>query len=230
MQVLLGSSISRLYNTAMITLSNDGSQTVFSEQFNEHYHSIHGAYTEAMHVFINAGLDLFSDKENLTIFEMGFGTGLNAFLTLQHKSPTQNIIYHSIDLYPLKKDLYTQLNYGQSNELQNLFIQQFHDSHWNTELKINENFYLSKIHNDILNYPLTAQYDLVYFDAFSPRHQENCWSKALFEKIFHHMTKGAILVTYCAKGSIKRLLTQIGFRIETLQGPPGKREMIRAHK
>jgi len=214
----------------MFQQTNDGSQTLYSEQFNEHYHSIHGAKSEAMHVFIKHGLEQFKDKESIAIFEMGFGTGLNAYLSLKHKAKHQTVFYHSIDLYPLESEVFEQLQVEPDLDQNDSFIKDFHHSPWEQRLPLTDSYTLLKSKADITTINLDLYYDLIYFDAFSPRHQEECWAEHIFNTLYSHLKPKGILVTYCAKGSLKRLLKQIGFRVETLTGPPGKREMIRAHK
>ena len=167
----------------MLYITKDGSCTLYSEQFNEHYHSIHGAVQEANHVFINAGLNYFENKTKLTIFEMGFGTGLNALLSLLKKSPKQEIIYHSIELYPLQKEAFKDLNYGSDLKQQQLYIQQFHESPWDQDLSLAADFKLRKINADIKQYIFETKYDLIYFDAFSPSHQDELWTEDIFKKI-----------------------------------------------
>ncbi len=208
--------------------TKDGSYTIYHQLLDETYHSIHGAVQEAKHVFIDAGLKYF-DQKNLSVFEIGFGTGLNACLTFVEAQQQQlNIIYHTIEKYPLSKALIGQLNY--SEYLSKKLLLKVHDMDWETENELAENFTFKKISANLLDYELKQTYDICYFDAFAPNKQPELWSEIIFKKLFDSLKEGGILVTYCAKGAVKRTLKQVGFEVQTLPGPPGKREMVRAVK
>lgn len=214
----------------------DGSHSIYIKELDEHYHSIHGAIQESKHVFINAGLNFGINeqkKKSVNIFEVGFGTGLNAFLTLlqaeQNNIPIQ---YTSIEFYPLNAEFYEKLNYTESlseKGMQDLFLK-LHQAEWEKEIEISHAFTLHKLHESIQEYSTPEKFDVIYFDAFGPRAQSEMWTKQIFEKMFSILATDGILVTYCAKGEVKRILKSVGFKVESLQGPPGKREMIRAMK
>lgn len=215
-----------------IEMTADGSHTLFVPELNEHYHSVNGAVQESMHIFINTGLQ-HTTKAELNVFEVGFGTGLNAYLTaLQAEQSYRKIHYTSIEAYPVDVALANQLNYpSQFGENYELFAK-LHTVSWNREEQVTENFLLKKIEADFTNFDFTtiANIDLVYFDAFAPDKQNDMWSLELFDKLYAIMNTEAILVTYCAKGVIRRMMQQAGFVVERLSGPPGKREMLRATK
>lgn len=211
--------------------SNDGSHTIYNETIDENYHSLHGAISESEHIFIkNALLDC--KKDAIKIFEVGFGTGLNAYLSLieAHKWRKQ-IMYEAIELYPLENSIIESLNYANllPREYTNYYTE-LHATRWNQWSEISPFFSLKKIDGDILAFELSKGYDVVYFDAFSPEKQPELWGDFLFAKIFKAMAEGGVLTTYSAKGIVKRTLKEIGFKVELIPGPPGKRHMIRAIK
>lgn len=218
-------------NGISIQVSEDGSHTIFNQNIGESYHSIHGAYTESMHVFINNGM-LYKKKSSLKILEIGFGTGLNAILALTEGVKRDiDILYDAIELYPLPEYIFNSLNYSEILTLNNndVFLQ-LHNCPWNKQVQINMHFELRKIHADFINVELNSTYDIVFFDAFSPEKQPELWSAYVFEKIYKSMSKGGILTTYCSKGIVKQNLRNSGFVLERLPGPPGKRHMLRATK
>lgn len=210
--------------------TNDGSSTLFSAHFNEHYHSMHGAVAESAHVFILQGLDLVQTNP-VRILELGFGTGLNAWLTLLKTSPlARSVSYHTVELYPLSAEVYNQLNYAKNADEQRSF-RLLHEAPWEQCCAITEHFNLHKLKADIANMTFPQAIDLVYFDAFSPDTQPDLWSDDVFNRLFEVMNPGAILTTYCAKGVIRRRMQTVGFTVERIPGPPGgKREILRAHK
>ena len=216
-----------------IILTKDGSHTLFVPALNEHYHSIHGAIQESKHVFIKEGLS-YCQKKNITVFEIGFGTGLNALLALLESFKYDiRIYYHTIDNYPLDIKIINQLNYPEilklSGKERKLFFY-MHNAEWNKELELHNNFRFTKIRKDITEFYIPFKYDLVFFDAFAPDKQPEMWDKEIFQKIYDNLAPGGILITYCAKGQVKRTLGSVGFIVESVQGPPGKREIIRARK
>ena len=219
-----------------VYLTDDGSHSIISEQFNESYHSRHGALKESLHVFINAGLKALNAKESLNILEVGLGTGLNVWLTLlENKNLGKTINFTGIEPYPISEEMAQSLNYpavaensGDSTN-QESFLK-IHTEAWETPISLNENFTLTKLKTTLENFSTDQKFDLVYFDAFAPNAQPELWTEAIFQQVFDLMAPGGIMVTYCAKGTVKRGLKAIGFTVETLEGPPGKREMTRAVK
>lgn len=224
-------------NLEIIT-TNDGSNTLFVPELNERYHSIHGAIQESRHVFIRSGLNYFLDKyqkKDVAIFEVGFGTGLNTFLTLIESEKQQlTIKYSAIESYPLTNELWSRLNYIEqindySKEQLQFFFNQIHLVEWEKYVEVQEKFILQKINSSLLEFNCDKKFDIIYFDAFAPTVQPELWTKEIFKKLYDVMNVNGILVTYCAKGIVKRTLKEVGFFVESIQGPPGKREMIRAH-
>ena len=212
-----------------IKKTSDGSSTIFVEELNEHYHSIHGAYNEAIHVFIKSGIEYYNQKD-IKIFEVGFGTGLNACLSAEHaKENNINIEYHSIEKYPVEQELIQQLNYPEIVGNQEIF-NKIHSVNWNQCEEVHELFSLKKIQNDLKSFSCEEQFDIIYFDAFAPEKQENMWSIEVFKKMIEILKRDGVLVTYCAKGSIRRRMVEVGFKVDRIPGPPGKREMLRATK
>lgn len=213
-------------------LTEDGSSSLFSNQFETLYHSKHGALNESRHVFIQAGLvPMASIFPTVRILEMGFGTGLNAILAQQfaqnHQIP---IRFTSFEQYPIDLDLLDALNYCTTIPYPKYLFEKIHFSQWNQWNEISENFLLHKRQDDILLLNDSNEYNLVFFDAFSPNEQPELWEPIVFEKIYNALVLDGCLVTYCAKGQVKRNLRSVGFEVESLPGPPGKREMTRAWK
>lgn len=209
----------------------DGSHTLYVPELDEHYHSTNGAVQESTHVFIEAGLKRI-EKNDIKILEIGFGTGLNTLLTLKNKGDKQ-IDYHTFELYPLPYSIVDKLNYAICIDESLLGIfNQMHQQEWNTTAELSKDFLLTKIEADfsLLGYSHTCQYDLVYFDAFAPNKQEEMWTEAIFNHLYSITASNGVLVTYCAKGSVRRMLQNSGYFVERLPGPPGKREMLRATK
>lgn len=197
------------------------------------YHSIHGAVTESLHVFIDAGLNYLAEKQNsISVFEMGFGTGLNALLTYQHAQHSNCVIhYDAIEQFPLPKEITDQLEYpaylGDST-LRAVFDEMHQAPFISKEISSPE-FVLNKINQDINDLKeLPSRYDVIYFDAFAPNSQAELWEPNILTRCFDAMHSGGVLVTYCAKGQLRRDLQSVGFVVERLPGPPGKREMLRA--
>jgi tRNA U34 5-methylaminomethyl-2-thiouridine-forming methyltransferase MnmC len=216
-----------------VITTSDGSKSIFLPELNENYHSNHGALQEAEHVFIQNGLSQFFGNSSLVIFELGFGTGLNALLTLVAAEKNKiSIDYVGIEAFPVEQELVQQLAYEQLVDAQfSHFYSELHASTWNEQNRVSEFFTLEKIHAKVENYsPRIGSVDMVYFDAFGPRAQKEMWEINILEKMFNLLKPSGILVTYCANGQFKRDLKALGFSIEVLPGPPGKREMTRATK
>lgn len=208
----------------------DGSKTLFIPAMNEQYHSVNGALTESDHVFIGKGFRSHPAPAPV-IFEVGFGTGLNALLTaLEAETQKRHTRYFSIEKYPLKPVEIETLSYGNilSEDADTLF-KQLHAAPWETEVQLTEFFSLHKIKADLKTWDFeeTSFFDLIYFDAFGPDKQPEMWQEPIFKKLFDRCLPGAFLVTYSAKGEIRRRLESCGFKMERLPGPPGKRQMLR---
>lgn len=215
-----------------IILTSDGSKTIHMVDWDEQYHSKHGAIQEAYHVFIKSGLSLFRNRP-VAILEIGFGTGLNALITMIEAEELKlKINYTGVEAYPVLLEELQQLNYVQQlNALHQLKdFQYMHTSPWEKEIDINDNFILIKQQKDFLEIDDENKYDLIYFDAFGARVQPELWTESIFFKMFNALKDNGILVTYAAKGSVRRAMLSVGFKVERLPGPPGKREMLRASK
>jgi len=214
-------------------ITSDGSHTLYIKELDETYHSKHGAIQEAEHVFVKAGLDCF-DQSEMSVLEIGFGTGLNAFLTLLYAHKNNNVInYTGLEAFPLDVELTSQLNYttqlNSSNDEKTLF-NKLHSCSWDEKHVIDAHFSLTKIHHKMDAYFPIKEFNIIFFDAFGPNIQPDMWTKEVFVKMYESLVEGGVLVTYCAKGSVKRTLKEVGFELESLPGPPGKREMSRAIK
>jgi tRNA U34 5-methylaminomethyl-2-thiouridine-forming methyltransferase MnmC len=210
----------------------DGSTTIHLKEWDECYHSKHGAIQEAKHVFIKNGLSLFDDKP-VSILEIGFGTGLNAFFTfLETNSKQQNINYVGVEAYPVDANEVLQMNYVAelgALEFENIF-EKFHKSEWNRKTEISTDFSLTKRKQFFDEIDDLEIFDLIYFDAFGYRVQPELWSTEIFQKMYNSLKPNGVLVTYAARGVVKRSMISVGFTVEKLAGPPGKREMFRATK
>ena len=214
-----------------LIITKDGSHTLYIKELDEYYHSHFGAIAESRHVFIEAGLKAVN-KNKISIFEMGFGTGLNAFLTLAENMGTGKTIHYScIEKYPLDKKTYLSLNYSSHcPDIDREYFIRLHESSWSEDSIISDDFILNKTRADISDFDFQRQFDLVYFDAFGPDKQPELWTTEIFSKIYRNMRTGAILTTYSSKGQIRRNMGKAGFRFEKLEGPPGKWDMTRAWK
>lgn len=212
-------------------LTEDGSHTLFVDELNEHYHSTHGAISESMHVFIKQGLRTL-DLPSMRIIEIGFGTGLNALLTIiEAFRCNMEIYYHAVEKYPLTEPEYSKLNY--ENLMKSSpegLLQKIHSCPWNKAVRISEDVTLYKEESDFRSMRPPSNINLVYFDAFSPDKQPELWSTDVIAKIAELCDPGAVLVTYSSKGVVRRTLLSCGFEVAKVAGPPGKREMIRAIK
>lgn len=216
-----------------IVTTEDGSHTLYIPEMDEHYHSTHGALQESKHIFIEAGLKA-NQKDELCVFEVGLGTGLNALLTLITADELSiKLNYISIEKYPLSEEEYNGLNYSeQTNFDYKPNYLAIHKCDWNQSIILTANFHFKKLQSDIrtLEFSNLEMFDVIYFDAFAPNKQVGLWDKSIFDKIYKHCNPGAVLVTYCAKGEVRRNLQAVGFKVERLPGPPGKREILRAIK
>ena len=217
---------------AKIILSDDGSHTLFSEQFQVTYHSHHGSLQESNTIFIKAGLRYLKEKghESIRIFEMGFGSGLNALLSyLFGKEEVIEIYYTGIEAYPIDLETAQKLNYVEILGLDTKSKKVFEDMHRLASFA-EASFQFNKIIDRIEDTSIQTQFDVVFYDAFSPDIQTNLWNEELMSKMYDALNPGGILVTYCAKGAFKRALKSCGFIVEALPGPKGKREITRAIK
>ncbi len=209
--------------------TEDGSHTLYNQAIDECYHSVHGAKNESNHIFIQSAF-LQCRKQEISVFEVGFGTGLNAFLTyLTAEKNNQKVHYETVELFPVTHDFYSNLNYSETDKERSIF-EKLHQSEWNKYTSINSDFSLFKHFGDMKDLELKNMFDIVYFDAFSPEKQPDMWDKLIFEKLYNAMNQDAILTTYCAKGVVRRTLQEVGFTVERLAGPIGKREILRATK
>jgi tRNA U34 5-methylaminomethyl-2-thiouridine-forming methyltransferase MnmC len=214
-------------------ITEDGSHTIYLPEMDEHYHSTHGAIQESMHIYINQGL-LQLTKKKISIFEIGFGTGLNAFLTLAFaENKKLDINYFSIEKYPLPEIDYLKLNYPKNifPEFADVF-EKLHRSKWDSIVEISPAFSLMKIHDDLRSFKFDElpQFDLVYYDAFAPGKQPEMWTDEIIQKVASAVKKDGILVTYCAKGSVRRAFSSAGFHMERIPGPIGKKEILKGKK
>ena len=218
----------------VITVTDDGSHSLFNPELNECYHSKFGAITESEHIFIKCGLLKVSEtRSQINILEIGFGTGLNALLTLRATMHSKKIHFTAVELYPIDKQIVKSLNYCDSWDLESYtdYFLTMHQSAWEMDFKVTDNFTLNKIEIDLCNYqPPVNSFDLIYFDAFSPNVQPELWTTAIFQKLYNSLNENGILVTYCAKGIVKQALRDAGFIVKRLTGPPGKRHIISAEK
>jgi tRNA U34 5-methylaminomethyl-2-thiouridine-forming methyltransferase MnmC len=210
----------------------DGSTTIHLKEWNECYHSKHGAIQEAKHVFIKNGLALFPNQ-SISILEIGFGTGLNAFITyLESKESGQTIDYVGVEAYPVSADEVLSMNYIEelkAAESEAVF-KNMHTCNWEEKMIFSDFFTLTKRKQFFEEIDDIEKFDLIYFDAFGYRVQPELWSTAIFDKMYKSLKPNGILVTYAARGVVKRSMIEVGFTVEKLAGPPGKREMFRARK
>lgn len=218
-------------NEIKIFITGDGSHSLLNEELNETYHSRHGAVRESEHVFIKQGFNYLVEEqktETLSILEVGFGTGLNALLTLA-EALSKNIIvsYTALEIFPIQQEIWKMLNYPDPHHLFN----KLHQADWNKWVQIHPTFKLLKLEKSLQSVELESQqFDLIYFDAFAPNKQPELWNLQILDKITGTIKSGGVFVTYCAKGQLKRDLKSLGLMVESLPGPPGKREMVRAIK
>lgn len=234
-----------------IKTTGDGSHTLFVPKLNEHYHSTNGAIQESNHIFINAGLNYsletllipdIESQQTINILEIGFGTGLNALLTLlECENKPINVFYNSLELYPVSIEEVKSLNFPTLLDKLSLYktensaniFSQLHKSEWEKSVNITTKFTLLKQKIDFSNpsqFNTNKIFNLIYFDAFAPEKQPEMWTEDIFRKIYSVSDKNAVLTTYCAKGVVRRMLQSVGFKMERIPGPPGKREILRGIK
>lgn len=222
--------VAKPFSDPEVEITGDGYATLYRRDIDEHYHSTKGAVAESAHVYVNTGWLPVAEAATgiVRVFEVGFGTGLNAALTaeaaLRLKVPTE---YYAVELHPLSQDIVARLGYGEASR----FFADVNAASWDARAEINRYFTLVKANDDFLTMNLPSDLNVVYFDAFAPEKQPEMWSDELFERLYGAMSYGGVLTTYCAKGEVRRRLVGVGFEVERLPGPPnGKREIIRATK
>lgn len=217
--------------------TEDGSHSLYVPEIRESYHSSHGAYRESIHVFMLYGLEAWAvrnpEKRPIRIFEVGFGTGLNAWLSLVWAEQNQiPVVYHTIEPFPLEEEVYKQLNYGEMDDAIwhfRPYFQKLHKASWDQGEAITPYFNMKKEKATLQEVALYPS-DIVFFDAFSPKKQPELWTPEIIEKVVNEMNEHAVFVTYCATGNLKRMLKGLGLVLDEVPGPPGKAEMTRAWK
>lgn len=222
----------RLQHRVEVVTTADGSPTLSVDGGLEHYHSTNGAIAEALHVYINAGLASFHGHTSINVFEVGFGTGLNAMLAFQYAVENRvEVCYTSVERYPLDGSIANQLTYPEQRGLdRHRFFEQLHEASWNRLVRLDEFFTLQKVECNMENYLPASPIDIVFFDAFAPDLQPQLWSAAVFHKLYQVMESGGVLTTYSSKGFVKQNLREVGFFVKRLPGPKGKRHMLLAQK
>ncbi|MFA0962256.1 tRNA (5-methylaminomethyl-2-thiouridine)(34)-methyltransferase MnmD [Roseivirga sp. BDSF3-8] len=224
-------------DTIKLIVTDDGSHSLYLPGMNETYHSSHGALAESRHVFIKNGLLPVASRVTqrpIRVLEVGFGTGLNALLARQQAEKLQiPVHFTTLEPFPLPEEIYSQLNYpallGGSEGLAELF-QQMHRAGWNEVTTVSPRFTLQKLKQRLEDFNDEGGYHVVFFDAFAPNKQEEVWDEALIQKVADHMAPGGVLTTYCAQGKFRRSLKAAGLEVESVPGPPGKKEMTCGHK
>lgn len=219
-----------------IIITGDGSHSIAVPELNSTYHSIHGAIQESRHVFIEAGLKYLlnqAPEKQLSILEVGFGTGLNALLTsIEVEQSGIDIYYVALEPLPITTKEASLLNYCDQlsrKELQEDFVS-MHEYEWDKNIALTENMLMHKSGSHLQNFQHTTKFDLIYYDAFAPSAQPELWTTEIFQKLFDMLKPNGILVTYCSKGYVRRAMIAAGFTVKKLPGPPGKREISRATK
>ncbi len=217
-----------------LIVTQDGSHSIYSERYGVTYHSKYGALTESRHVFIEAGLRFKAALQNhVAILEVGFGTGLNAFLSWLEAERRQLVVrYTALEPQPLPIETAEMFNYADClglSERREAF-RRLHTCTWERWVRLSAYFHLRKKSIPVQAYRVASAFDVIYFDAFAPQAQPEMWTEAVLRAMYRALRPEGLLVTYCAKGEVKRTLRAVGFSVERLPGPPGKREMTRAWK
>ncbi|WP_294080593.1 tRNA (5-methylaminomethyl-2-thiouridine)(34)-methyltransferase MnmD [Proteiniphilum sp. UBA5384] len=218
----------------IIEITEDGSHTLYVPELDEHYHSTHGAIRESLHVYLEAALH-HCGKSEVNLLEIGFGTGLNAFLTLLDIEKTEKTIrYTTLERYPVSFVDAQMFNYSKLvDPTQEEKFMRLHSCLWGDWVEITSHFHLKKLQMDASspeNFQPEELFDVIYYDAFAPEKQPAMWTQEIFNRLYALSNQGAVLTTYCAKGVVRRMLQASGFVVERLSGPPGKREILRAVK
>lgn len=212
-----------------IFLTGDGSHSIRVPQLNVSYHSRHGAMAESDHIFIRSGFNLLLNQKNIAVFEMGFGTGLNAMLTFI-AAGNRTVYYEAVEQYPVDVKTAHGLNYTEilnRSDLHPVFMK-MHGNAWNEPLNVSSDFILHKRIGSIIDMNLVGSFDIIYFDAFDPVTQPELWTVAIFRKLFAVLRPGGMLLTYCSKSIVRKAMQEAGFIVEKIAGPKGKREIVRA--
>jgi tRNA U34 5-methylaminomethyl-2-thiouridine-forming methyltransferase MnmC len=216
-----------------IVITGDGSRTIAIPELDVLYHSRHGAMKESMHVYIEAGLQYLADSftlSHISIFELGFGTGLNAFLScIEAEKKRIKMHYTTIEPFPISIEEADTLCYSRTKQENDLF-RKLHECNWNEDVHITPYFSFRKERTSISDFSSSEIFNLLYYDAFAPAAQPELWTSEIFIKLYSMMSANSVLVTYCSKGDVKRAMLASGFQVTKLPGPPGKREMLRAIK
>jgi len=215
-----------------IVKTTDGSYTLYVPELDETYHSTNGALQESLHVFIDAGLK-FSSLKKVSVLEVGFGTGLNALTTFNEAEKQGiSIEFTSLEAYPLTWEEVDKLNYLalEGYEKHSIPFKEMHSCDWGRFTEISSNYSLRKMNLKLQELTFENTFDLIYFDAFAPQIQPELWTEEIFALMYKALKNKGVLVTYCAKGTVKRALKAVGFELQSIPGPPGKREMSRAVK
>jgi tRNA U34 5-methylaminomethyl-2-thiouridine-forming methyltransferase MnmC len=219
-----------------IILTEDGSHSLFVEELDETYHSVHGAWNESLHVFIENGYKKMKPEGELNILEIGFGTGLNVLQTAHQSEFDKRKVYiETLEAFPIPVEEHRKLNYSsiikEKWKVETDYFLPIVDASWNKDIVIHPFFTFNKKEERLQDWLVKDRFfDCIYFDAFAPNKQDDMWSEELFKKMFLSLKPNGLLTTYCAKGSVKRMLKTVGFTIENVPGPPGKREMTLAWK
>lgn len=211
-----------------IITTSDGSHSLRNRRLNETYHSVHGARQESMHVFIRNGLQYFHRTQaakSASVLEVGFGTGLNALLTWEYaREHKLEVRYTTLEPFPLVEEVWSKLNYDQSDPGRFRLI---HEAEWDKEILLAREFSIQKRKCSMAEANLDERWDVIYFDAFAPAVQPELWSHDALKLVTNKLDRAGVFVTYSAKGQLKRDLRDLGLKVETLPGPPGKNEMVR---
>ena len=214
-----------------IFITDDGSHSMFSEKHGVSYHSKYGAIQETEHVFINSALRFKLPSSSLSILDIGFGSGLNAYMSyLEAEKLNLPIQYVAIEAFPISLEQAKQLNFSEELELDPADFLKLHQVEWDIQNRISDKFVFEKKLMRFEEIEFHNQFDIIFFDAFAPTAQPELWEENILQKMFNALLPKGVLTTYCAKGVVKRTFKKVGFEVQSIPGPPGKREMIRAIK